>query len=289
MINDNRKIAAVVVTYNNVLMVKNLLDDLLKQTRVPNEIIVIDNSCNDLTEKQMREDFSNITYFKMIENVGSEGGYHEGIKIAIENEHDLILTLDDDVRMLGNSIEELLTGLQAVEKKDNMVGAVRGVGNWQRDDAPAKLDLFAWRGTLIKSTAIRKVGLPLKEYFMYGGDLEYSLRLSTKGYSFFWVPKSKIIEKRIGGKSWVKILGKDTFYYSDEFRLYYAFRNEIHLYIKFGLFIEVLKTVVYGVKVILFVGIHERLRGMGKIKAVIKGLFDGFQSRLGKNEKYIPG
>ncbi len=289
MINDNRKIAAVIVTYNNTLMLMALLNDLLTQTRAPDDIIVIDNSSNDLTEKNLKEKFSNITYMKMIENIGSEGGYHEGIKIALENDNDLILTLDDDVRMLENSLEELLNGLKAVEKKDSMVGAVRGVGERHKDTVPTKLALFAWRGTLIKSAAIRKVGLPIKEYFIYGGDLEYSLRLSINGYKFFWVPGSQIVERRIGGKSWHKILGINIFFYTDEFRLYYAFRNEIHLYIKYGLFFETLKTVLYGVKVILFIGCHERLRGIDKIRAVFKGLIDGFQSKLGKNAKYIPG
>jgi len=289
MIKDNRKIAAVVVTYNNAFMIKVLVDDLLHQTRMPDEIIVIDNSSNDLAEKKLMEVLPNITYLKMIENIGSEGGYYEGIKIALENDNDLILTLDDDVRMLENSLEELLGGLKAVEKKDSMVGAVRGVGEWHKDNAPTKLDLFAWRGTLIKSTAIRKVGLPIKEYFIYGGDLEYSLRLSINGYRFFWVPGSKIVERRIGGKSWHKRFGKNIFFYTDDFRLYYAFRNEIHLYIKYRLFSKAFRTVLYGVMLILFFIIHERLRGIGKIKAVIKGFFDGFQSKLGKNKKYLPG
>jgi GT2 family glycosyltransferase len=289
VIKDNRKIAAVVVTYNNVLMLKTLLDDLLYQTRMPDEIIVIDNSNNDLTKKTLREEFSNITYLKMLENMGSEGGYYEGIKIALENDNDLILTLDDDVRMLENSLEELLNGLKAVEKKDNMVGVVRGVGKWHKDNVPTKLDLFAWRGALIKSAAIRKVGLPIKEYFIYGGDLEYSLRLSSNGYRFFWVPRSKIVERRIGEKSWHKIFGKKIFFYTDEFRLYYAFRNEIHLYIKYGLFFKAVKTVLYGVKIIVFFIIYERLKGLDKIRAVIKGLCDGFQSKLGKNTKYLPG
>ncbi len=284
----NPKVAAVIVTYNNISMLKVLLEDLLHQTRKPDEIIVVDNASHDTTGKILTEEFSDVIYFKLPENTGSAGGYHEGIKIALENNNDLILTLDDDVTMPEDALEELLKGLDGLEKDNNTVGAVRAAGEGHVATVPTSFSLFAWRGTLIKSDAILKVGLPIKEFFIYGEDLEYALRMSVNGYSFFWIPGSKIMERRPGGKRWYSMFGKKHFYYGDNFRLYYAFRNEVYIFRKYRCPSRVFRTVLYGMKVILMLVIRERLKASGGIKAVVQGLFDGFRSNLGINPKYTP-
>lgn len=285
IISSDLRVVSVIVTYNNASMLKILLEDLLNQTRQPDEIIVIDNASSDPTEPMVRGLFPEIHYVRLIENTGSAGGYYEGIKLASEN-NDLVWTLDDDVGLRNDTLQNLLEGIESVESLGK-VGALRSVGECHSGSIPTKMDAFAWRGTLIKVDAIKEVGLPIKEYFMYGEDLEYSLRLSKKGYSFFWIPGSIAIEKR-AGKISGKLLTKEVIFYPDPFRLYYAFRNEIHMYLRYKSFIKATKVILYGAKVILYLIRNEGWKGLNKVIAIIRGILDGLVFKTGKNIKYLP-
>ena len=77
-------------------MLANLLNDLRIQSRLPDEVIVVDNASLDQTESMVKVNYPAVNYIKLVENLGSAGGYYEGIKRAAESS-DFIYTLDDDV------------------------------------------------------------------------------------------------------------------------------------------------------------------------------------------------
>jgi rhamnopyranosyl-N-acetylglucosaminyl-diphospho-decaprenol beta-1,3/1,4-galactofuranosyltransferase len=282
------KIAVVIVTYNNASMLGNLLDSLMNQTRIPDEIIIIDNSHHSFREIFLNKNDKLIRYLRMSENVGTAGGYYEGIKAALEGNHDFILTLDDDVKLSGNSVEELIKGFEIMNQQDSMVGAVRAVSAWQDLKEPTKMDFFAWRGTLMKVDAIRKVGLPCRDYFLYADDIEYAIRFSMINYNFYWIPKSKIIERQREGKIEHNVGRRKVIFYADNFRFYYACRNSIHVYKKYGMYSYMLRVITYNIKIIFFLILFYRFKELKKIKAIMIGSWDGFCSHLGKNIRYLP-
>jgi GT2 family glycosyltransferase len=285
---DKVKISAVIVTFNNVEMLENLLEDIYMQRRFPDDVIVIDNASWDYTENMVRSNYPKVRYVKLIENLGSAGGYHEGIKLATESS-DFIYTLDDDVRLNPDTLSEILKGFYQLEKSSpSRIGAVRSVGKGHPEDVPTKLDICPWRGTLFKTSIVREVGLPSPDYFLYGEDLEYSLRLAKKGYCFYWIPES-ICQERYrdrDGKTHVEIFGKRSVCYQDPFRLYYAFRNEISIYKQYHLVFKMFHTFMYAAKVVLLILITEGGTGQKAIRAVKKGVIDGLSGRLGKNLSY---
>ena len=281
------KIACVIVTFNNSGMLTDLLQDLADQSVQPHRVIVVDNSTDYLTEKITSVGWQGVTYIKMTQNIGTAGGFSEGIKIAIED-CDCVLTLDDDVRMMANSLGELCKGLIELERQYERIGAVRGVGLGHDERKPTQFEYFAWRGTLIKAEAIRKAGLPDKSFFMYGDDLEYSLRLAHNGYQFFWIPNSVIFENRHGDKVTQQFLGGRLTFYTEKFRLYYALRNSIHMYKNYRRPMFMLRTVMYGVKLISFFCLYQRSDLRSKIRAIVEGIMDGIKSKLGKNRRYLP-
>lgn len=281
------RVAAVIVTFNNNTMLLNLLNDLTSQTTPPDEIIVVDNGKSAQNSGLIfLKKFPDIIYIHLPWNAGSAGGYYEGLKTACKN-NDLIWTLDDDVRLFPDSLENLVKGYKNLYKKIRL-SSVRSVGANFFSSKPSKLDLFPWRGTLIRSDLIKKYGLPLKEYFIYGEDLEYSLRFSKNGYNCYWIPDSKCIEVRPEGKDTYKLLGTTTIIYSKPFQLYYAFRNHLNLFIKYKEFQRLFKLLLYSSKVILFTIILEKQNKLKKIIAVLSGLLDGLTGHLGKNDKYLP-
>ncbi|MBN1106661.1 MAG: glycosyltransferase [Deltaproteobacteria bacterium] len=283
-----KRVSAVIVTFNNASMLKGLLEDLEGQSRPPDEILVVDNASVDGTRDLVRGSFPGVKYLRLPENTGSAGGYHEGIRAALP-QSDLIWTLDDDVRLEVDSLEMLLRGLEELDAR-RCIGAVRSVGQRRPSSArPTRLALFPWRGTLIKSEAVRRLGLPLKEFFIYGEDLEYAMRFNAAGLPCFWIPASVCTERRLEGKDDYRLLGASVRVYSSPFQLYYAFRNNIFVFVRYRDFHRLVRTLLYAVKAFLFILVLEGPRGFQKLAAIIEGLFHGFRGRLGRNTAYLPG
>lgn len=271
-------------------MLANLLNDLCAQIRLPDEIILIDNASQDGTEEMVRLNYPNVNYIKLKENMGSAGGYHVGIKIAAEKS-DFIYTLDDDVQLKPNTLSEIIRGFYTVEKTlSSKIAAVRSVGERHSELFATRMDIYTWRGTLFKTSIVREMGLPSPDFFIYGEDLEYSLRLAKKGYCFYWIPASICQERHRDqdGKTYAEIFGKRSVRYQDPFRLYYAFRNEIFICLHYHLVLKLFHTVMYAMKVILMILASEGWSGQKAIRAVTKGMIDGFIGRLGKNLRYTP-
>ena len=286
----SEKICAVIVTFNNADMLANLLDDLRIQSRLPDEIIVIDNASQDHTDKMIRSNYPDVTYIKLRENMGSAGGYHEGIKLAAKTS-DFIYTLDDDVRMNPDTLSEIIKSFFLLEKSlPSRIGAVRSVGERHSEVVPTKLDICPWRGTLFKTSIVREMGLPSLDYFIYGEDMEYSLQLAKRGYCFYWIPASICQERHRDqdGKTHAEIFGKRNVRYQDPFRLYYAFRNEIFIYIQYNYILKLIHVFMYAIKVTLMILKEEGWNGRKAIMAIAEGMIDGVMGRLGKNIKYAP-
>lgn len=182
-----QRIGTVIVTHNNVTMLRSLINDLLKQTRKPDEIIIIDNASSDETEL-LRSEYPHLHYIRLQENLGSAGGYHEGLKAACKN-NDFVWTLDDDLIIDKNALE-LLERWWRILEKNYRLGAVRcTMSRSLKSLDPIKINTFAWRGTLLKKEVILDVGFPLKEYFLYAEDDEYAHRIEKNGYVMFSIRK----------------------------------------------------------------------------------------------------
>jgi GT2 family glycosyltransferase len=268
-------------------MLNSLLADLIGQTRRPDEIIIVDNSNTDITRTMIKRSFSGVRYIQPETNIGSAGGYAEGIKAACQKD-DLIWLLDDDVSVGLNALEELLLWLNRLEQTEK-VGAVRSWCAKVCDfETPRKTDSFAWRGTLIKASVAAQIGLPRTEYFLYADDTEYALRMTRRGYSIFWIPSSRVVENSSDDKIDARILGRKSTFYADEARAYYAFRNQIDVALRYHLWWQAARIFAYAAKTVLWIGLAASDNKAQKMRAVGNGLMDGLRGRLGRNERYLP-
>lgn len=280
------KITAVIVTFNNRGMLRDLLGDLKRQSLEPQRIIVVDNSTRP-EANPLAGTAPGIETVRMAANEGSAGGFHEGLRLALEGGGDAILTLDDDVRMPADALESLCRGLRDLEEREGCVGAVRAVGPNHPDAVPTPILCFAWRGTLMKVEAVRQAGLPRKDYFLYADDTEYALRMAARGWRFFWVPGSLIVERRKADKQLLRFLGREALVYAEAYRFYYAVRNSIHAFRAHRRRAELLGTLLYAAKVVLLLSLVSEEEA-GRTKAILQGVHDGFRSRLGKRPDYHP-
>jgi rhamnopyranosyl-N-acetylglucosaminyl-diphospho-decaprenol beta-1,3/1,4-galactofuranosyltransferase len=274
------KLGVVIVAYNNTQLLLALINDLKKQTRPPDTVIVIDNGDADISN-QLRAVHPAIEYAKMAENTGSAGGYFEGMRRAAAD-CDYIWTLDDDTGLERDTLEQLVKGFVALSRTHRL-GAVRCVGINSQPRDPFRLEIAPWRGTLFSVSAVKEVGLPEKEFFLYGEDLEYSLRLRSHEYDIFWIPSSRCTERRFE-KVRGSVFGRQVRMYHTPARLYYAIRNELFIFCKYRRYYKMLRTMLYTLKVVFFTALSSRNKKWESIRAIGKGVFDAARGRLGKRD-----
>jgi GT2 family glycosyltransferase len=209
---DRCRVAAVVVTYNRRELLQECLAALSAQTRPLDEIVVIDNASTDGTDKTVTAEFPHITYVRMKENIGGAGGFHEGMKLAYRNQHDWIWMMDDDAVPYPDALETLLTASSLMDEKVGFLcsqvvwtdGSPHGMnvprpcGNYsyndQADKGLVRVAACSFVSIAVPREVVKAVGLPIKEFFIHGDDIEFTERIS-KQFPCYHVLRSKVVHK----------------------------------------------------------------------------------------------
>lgn len=100
------KIIAVIVTYNRLPFLKQVVAALKHQTILIETILVVNNSSSDGTKEWLITQKDLITIEQ--QNTGSAGGYNTGVKWAYEQGADWIWMMDDDVLPAPDCLQQLL-------------------------------------------------------------------------------------------------------------------------------------------------------------------------------------
>ena len=220
-----KNIVAVVVTYNRKELLGECLNALEDQEMRLNKIIVIDNNSTDGTENFLREAeyFSdeNIVYKKLEKNTGGAGGFHEGMKLARELNADWVWIMDDDVVPTKTALKELVEAIKIPNEKISFLASTvygengesmntptinyldkekNGYPGWYKhlNEGIVQIKMATFVSLLINGKALKEVGLPCKDFFIWGDDTEYTNRLTKYFGSAYLVGKSVVIHKRSG-------------------------------------------------------------------------------------------
>ncbi|HAE62211.1 MAG TPA: hypothetical protein DCG38_07775 [Eubacteriaceae bacterium] len=286
------KVAAVVVTYNRKHLLRECLQALLSQTEPLDEIIVIDNASTDGTDEMVPAEFPQVTYVRLPENIGGAGGFHEGMKLAYEKGHDWIWVMDDDAEPERDTLDKLLVGAKEqrlkvicplIKGRDGHLqgyhhkllkppilkerSAIKVLETQQQSSKKVFLiDANAFLGILINREVVDSVGLPRKEFFIWGDDTEYTYRISRK-YSLSVLVDAVIVHKddRKGGS-----LPITSFW-----KCYFGIRNKTFMVKNFegwrGIVALCARTLCVTVPNILLRLDHKLLR----LRTVVRGIRDG--------------
>ncbi len=221
------KVDVVVVTYNRKQLLVECINAILDQTFNVNKLFIIDNASTDGTKEELENkkilDRKVVQYIKLEKNIGGAGGFHEGIKAAREDGADWIWIMDDDTIPNRDCLEQLVAALDKIKGKVSfLASAVYGLKNdcmnvptiseYKGENGMLQwhqyakygiigIDIATFVSLLINGQATREVGLPIKDYFIWGDDTEYTLRLTRKFGRAYLVGKSIVIHKRSGSKS----------------------------------------------------------------------------------------
>ncbi len=298
--NNGSKVAAVVVTYNRKELLSECLNAILKQSFSVWKLIIIDNASTDGTEDMLKKTGvleNPVVYYKKMEiNTGGSGGFYTGIEIARETDCDWIWIMDDDTIPFSDCLEKLIEKIRINPNASFFASCVKGENNepmnvakidarptengyadWYMDldKGLVKIQKATFVSLLFNKKAVEKVGLPCKEYFIWGDDFEYTQRLTTCFAPAYLVGDSWVCHKRKNARS--ISLKKET----DFARIrnyHYFYRNSIinvYLYQSRKSYIKsVLKYWQEGVKLAF-----TRPFGFRKLITCHKGVFEAIKNK----------
>lgn len=223
---------AVVVTHNRREMLRECLPALAAQTRPPDHVLVVDNASSDGTVAMVREEHPNVELLTLPTNEGGAGGFHEGMKRAHAAGAEWLWLMDDDVIPEPDALEELLATPTRIEPlprptilaskalwRDGQMHPMNFPGAEKRrlerliEGAEHRLlpiRFATFVSLLVHRRAVDRHGLPLKHFFMWSDDIEYTGRvlLEEPGYL---VPTSVVVHKS-ATKRTAMVAPPDRFY-----------------------------------------------------------------------------
>lgn len=206
--------AAVVVTYNRMELLKQNIKKLLEQS-YPCDILVVDNASTDGTDKAMlsMEEAGMLLYRNTEANLGGAGGFNFGMRWAVEAGYSYIWVMDDDCLPSPDALEKLM---EADKLLDGNYGWLSSVALWT-DGRECKMNrqklkksfyeyaplmkyglVQAMQATFVslflRAETILRHGLPIKEYYIWGDDIEFTRRIAVRaGLPCFVAGQSQVI------------------------------------------------------------------------------------------------
>lgn len=291
---------AVVVTYNRLDMLKECIENILAQT-TPCDILLVDNASTDNTKEWALDYISNhsdekskIIYENTGANLGGAGGFNYGMRRGVEMGYDFIWIMDDDAMPASTALEELFIAGDKVGgvKSCGYIGSIvlwtdgtecamnrhayarfyhRYFDKLQYGILPVRSSTFV--SLLFPKETIEKVGLPIKEYFIWGDDVEYTTRIVDKyNIPSFVAGKSIVIHKmksNVGSDISTDDIGRLRNYR-------YAYRNENYTYRHRGFrgLMKYFGRCGIGIVRVIHHGKDHKMKRLGVIfGGMFKGLF----------------
>lgn len=192
----NKKIAAVVVTFNRLNLLQECIAALRSQT-YPVDIVIINNGSTDGTPEWLSQQ----TDLNVISqpNAGSSGGQYTGVKYSVENNYDWVWCMDDDTIPTENALKAFVDSEYFVNRTSFLCSVVLWKdhtfhkmnqpmlinGGYEEKYHPglksSEIYYCSFVSVMINTAAVRVVGYPLKKMFIWYDDLEYTIRLRKYG------------------------------------------------------------------------------------------------------------
>ncbi len=296
------QVCAVVVTYNRKALLLECLEALLAQTRPPDRVLLVDNASMDGTHELLREgkylEHPSIEYARLPVNAGGAGGFHEGFRRAFERGYQWIWAMDDDALPEREALARLLAPRGVLFRgplilaRDEADGQSLAFQYWVRQGARSVAlstrreveeaadgagllwhHLSPFNGVLINREVIERIGLPHKDFFLWGDEWDFFYRAEKAGVSIatvadaiFWHPTNKLLWRNF------KVLKRrfDIPYADNPFMNYLLIRNHAYLVSRHKSLRAWLK---YTAKYLLYYSAHSsQLSPLSVLRYSLEGL-----------------
>ncbi len=193
-------VTSLVVSFNRLATLRQVMDSLVGQTRRPDRILVVDNGSTDGSIRYLRSLASTYAELSVIEsttNRGGAGGFALGTDAALADTTDFLWLMDDDAVPRPDCLERLLSALTDspdIPFVSPTVTDADGVLHTRNrpflsplvpeslaaaEEGHLAVSAVSFVGPLIRASAARRTHLPLDDFFLWHDDTEYTARLAA--------------------------------------------------------------------------------------------------------------
>ena len=244
-------VCAVIVTYNRSELLCRCVSQLLNQD-YPLDVLIYDNHSTTNTREVLETSGllrDNVCYYYAESNTGGSGGFYYGMEMAVKKGYQYLWLMDDDGYPMKNDTLSILMNaakampehhfaLNSLVVQDDEASktsfAVRREFDVEKlrtaaEDGFIEGEIMPFNGTLIPVKLVAKIGYPVKEFFVYGDDNEYFLRLQRAGAKMAIVVDS-LYRHPTNVQKTKRFLGKNVYYMNMPlWKTYCAARNSTYI------------------------------------------------------------
>ncbi len=298
------RVGIVLVNWNSYADTSACLRSLANISYPNAQTIVVDNGSKDDSANRLQAEFPSVTFIRSEENTGFTGGNNLGIEHSLGTACEYVLLLNNDTFVLPDFLEPLVARMEsnattaAVSGKiyyapqtrngeDRIIWYAGCYRKWhmgyhhygveERDngqfDQPREIPYASGCLMLLRSSAIRKIGMLSPEYFIYWEEADWCHRARDAGYRCMYEPKSVIYHNFASAP-----LGYET-----PFHMYMQYRNSFIYAKKHYRGMESLRYwLFYPIYILYRFVLDLRAKNPRSAKAIVWGILDYFRGFRGK-------
>ena len=263
------ELSVIIVNYNSKLLIETCLLSVKKALdNVSGELIVVDNNSNDASKEYLTPKFADVKFIFNDSNLGFARACNQGFKISSGH---YVLFLNPDTILSGTCLKDCISffqsypdagavGIRMLDEKGNflkeskrglpspsasfyklfgltaMFPGSRTFGKYYQghlsENENNPVDVLSGAFLKIKSEVFEKVGGFDESFFMYGEDIDLSLRISQSGFKNYYLGKISVTHLKGGSTTYNYKYIRDFYgamdlfvkkHYSDKSTLYRSF------------------------------------------------------------------
>ena len=235
------KVAAIIVSYNPD---SNLFDSINLLLNQVEKVIIVDNGSKEKYVKYIKsinEDKIEIILNK--ENLGVATALNIGVRKALENGYEWILTMDQDSKASPDMVKKMFNVYNSInreERKDilsifpNFVDErIQSIEENSNMNSYEYVDADITSGNLLRKEVFEKVGFFDDSLFIDLVDTDFCMRLNEKGIKMIKI-RDAVLYHSLGESKTIKgILGSFNTSNHSALRRYYMTRNRFYILEKY--------------------------------------------------------
>jgi GT2 family glycosyltransferase len=293
----------IVLNFNGEKLLPACLDSLARQTNGNIDTVVVDNASTDGSAALVAQKYPWVRFLALDKNYGFSKANNIALRDALERGSDYALLLNNDTFAAPDFISEMLKVIES----DPAIGAAcpkiyyahqpdmlwyaggdfslwtcalghRGLKETDHGQYDQGKEITQGTGCamLVRCNALREVGFLDEQFWIYGEDLDLSVRFLKHGFRIAFIPKARLWH--LDGATNKKTLSSG----SEAIRQFLSTRNLVFAARKHLRWFQI-PTFSLGF-LVNHVGRHTavriRDRDFRALFAIYRGLFDGLRTRL---------